>query len=688
MKSKVLFLLFLVVLCVSAPLRFIQKAEAQSRPEIRGVWIHTYSAFDWDAEMKKVADAGFNCVFARVARGVNSIYPSQFLARDDWAENQPEDELQKAIAAAHRNGLEFHAWRVCFNVGGAAKQKGGAKALYDRMAKEDRLVRGLDGKQSPFLNPADPRNQNLELVSLRELTEKYDIDGVHLDYIRYPDVPHYDFDYGAVSRREFEAKTKQKVQNWPQDVFSGARKWEYENWERENINGLVKKVYAQTKQLKPDVQVSAAVWRAHRKHRAAIKQDWILWAKNGWLDFVVPMDYTSDEAQFRSDMKSQIANSSGRILLAAGIGSYQHATPQITLKQIEIARTEGADGFVLFDYKPVKYEALLAALKLQARSPGLPYGDEKVDWIVGQGIDRKDAPTAFSVGGNLDIRVRPSKSLDLSELLQARAELQSLDGAPPQLLPQAVRNYSSQASWQFSVPAGRWRMAVSGSHTTTGQTFEIRGPIIEGLLPDKIAELRARDLPLKIESGVRQVAVYAGGMAASGLVRPSQNTLSAKAHLFYQLKPQLYREANVLILPQLNDIEEFSPRVVADLRNWVSQGGVLLLTHDSVGFRSHLRAFPEIGQGVALSKTKNVEVFKNEFGFSTGVWQHEYPDHVTIASGAAGKVIARDKDGMPILVGGSFGKGKVFLYGALLGYAPDGSLDAGETQLLMDLSSR
>jgi len=122
------------------------------------------------------------------------------------------------------------------------------------------------------------------------------------------------------------------------------------------------------------------------------------------------------------------------------------------------------------------------------------------------------------------------------------------------------------------------------------------------------------------------------------------------------------------------------------LRDWVSEGGVLLLTHDAVGFRSHLRAFPEIGQGEALSKTRDTEVLPNEFGFTPGNWQHEYSDHVTIAPGANGKIIARDTDGGAVLVGGNFGKGKVFLYGGLLGYATDGVLDAGEMQLLLDLA--
>lgn len=654
-------------------------AIAQSRPEIRGAWIHTYGPFDWERAMKELADAGFNTVFVRVARGANTIYPSQYLPRDDWADDTREDEFQKALDAAHRHGLEFHAWKVCFFAGGAALQKGAAKTFYDELAAQDRLVRDPDGKQAPFLNPADPRNQELELNVLREMTEKYDIDGVHLDYIRYPENPHYNFDYSDVSRREFEKKIGRAVTNWPGDVFSGALKWKYEDWERENIDGVVQRVYNQTRKLKPGVQVSAAVWRANRTNRAAIKQDWTLWAKKGWLDFVVPMDYSKDDARFRSDIQAQLPHAAGRVFFAAGIGNYQHDDPAQTLRQIEITRSEGADGYVLFDYKPQKYDALFAQLKTGPRAARLPFRLPKIEWVIGQGIDRKDAPTAYRAGSALGVRARSEG------LSGVRATLESLDGGAWQELGEATANSRGEFGWRFAVPAGRWRFALSARDEKSAEDFIARGPVFEGLPPGEIAGLRAREKPPVVQGTGKRIAIYAGGMADSGLLGALQTAPNASPYLFHQLRSEHWREAQVLILPQLRDVQEFSPQAVTALRDWVKQGGVLLLTHDAVGFRWHARAFPEIGQGALLSKTREVEVLENGFGLAPGTWQHEYPDHVTIVPGVDGQVLARDKDGQAVLVGGNVGKGKVFLYGALLGYAPGGVLDAGEMQLLWEL---
>ena len=274
---KKFILLILVALCALDPQLARAQAEAPT-PEIRGIWVHTYSPQDWDATMKKIADAGLNCVFVRVARGVNALYPSKFLPLDGWAadawkDGQGRDELKAAIEAAHKYGLEFHAWKVNFNANAGMRAGAGPAAMFTQMKADDRLMRDVNGVQATALNPGDPRNRQLEVDVMRELVENYDVDGVHFDYIRYTEIggdgkENYDFDYGNVSRAEFEKSRGAQVANWPADVFSGSLKAEYEDWERENINDVVKRVYQNTKARKPNVQVSAAVWRANRKYRA------------------------------------------------------------------------------------------------------------------------------------------------------------------------------------------------------------------------------------------------------------------------------------------------------------------------------------------------------------------------------------------------------------------------------------
>ncbi|MCX7643528.1 MAG: family 10 glycosylhydrolase, partial [Armatimonadetes bacterium] len=107
--------------------------------EIRGIWLHTYAPTDWETVMQTLKSANLNCLFFRAGRGGNVVYRSRFLPRDPWAEKGDLDELQNAVEAAKRYGIELHAWRVNFHFGTAPDW------LKEQMAKEDRLVRDPKG---------------------------------------------------------------------------------------------------------------------------------------------------------------------------------------------------------------------------------------------------------------------------------------------------------------------------------------------------------------------------------------------------------------------------------------------------------------------------------------------------------------------------------------------------------------
>ena len=702
--------------------------------EIRGIWIHTYEAWDWETVMRKIAAAGFNCVFVRVARGVNAIYPSQYLPRDVWAEKENLDELQRAVDAAHRNGLEFHAWKVNFNAAAGPKNPVGSsvRTFYDKMAAEDRLARDPNGQQAAFLNPGDPRNTELEFNVMLEMVTKYNVDGVHFDYIRYTEVPHYDFDYGAVSRVEFEKAVGRPVVNWPGDVYSGPDKMAYEDWERENVNRLVQRVYEEVKKVKPQIKVSAAVWRKHRRYRAAIKQDWLKWVREGWLDFVCPMDYTPEHEDFRGDVRAQVANTAGHIPLAAGIGSYMQKTPEDVLKQIEIARSEGADGYVLFDYKREGMDALLDALaKGPHATPTYPayyFPLRHGGWHLDNVIERKDDIPAAAAKVHLTAKLNTLwkgdvKRASATVLLEDRADtpLQRLgQTAITELFPCG----DLTGHYEFEVPVGRSRITLRGTMQTyegKSQPFVVRGPIIEGLPPDKIAALRTRAVPPNPVGPGRRVAIYNDGMAASGLLKALQGVPGVNVYPIYHLQPDHWQSAQVLILPQLNDVADITPAVLAALRGWVQKGGRLILTHDAVGYRWHPRLFPEVGRGSGASKQKQMEVPPNQWGLSPGTFEHAYVDHIVLQPAPGATVLAREaaapvqtapapdataatpsgappagevvpqaeaKPGAPVVIAGKFGQGTVIMYGALLGYMPTGAMPEGERRLLLELVTR
>ena len=573
----------------------------------------------------------------------------------------------------------------------------GRRASRDVWANEGR--RPLDARRerraNKRANPGDPRNRQLEVDAMAEIIEKYDVDGVHFDYIRYTEVggdgkENFDFDYGAVSRREFEKARGVAVANWPADVFSGALKSEYENWERENINDVVKRVYQNTKARKPNVQVSAAVWRANRKYRAGIKQDWTRWAREGWLDFVVPMDYTADNARFERDMKEQIPNVAGHIPLAAGIGNYLIKDPQDVVKQIEIARENGADGYVLFAYNDDNIDAVLAAVKTANANPAVPsYRAPRASWFIG-GIARKDKPTAFATGAalfsraDIDVASGEWKNVDTQIELDDKKKSRVVGR-----IFMAGKNDSMRSGMVFQVPDGISQLVLRGTATDVdGKVWPIlvRGPLIEGLSAPEMFALKARELPPHFAPGKRGVAVYAGGQASEGLIKALKDAPNVDAELIYALKPEMWRNAKVTIVPHLEDVEDLTPQVINDLRAYVQGGGRLILTHDAVGFRWHQRLFPEIGVGVERLDGNEIVVGANDFGVTAGAVTQGYNDHVVIAATPGASVLAREaKTNKAVIVAGKFGRGIVIMDGTLLGAPSEGAMPDSEKRLLWEL---
>lgn len=650
--------------------------------EVRAVALSMDSRSDWEDVMRRLRDAGLNTVIVRAGRGGSVIYPSEVLPAEPWAAGP--DELKLALDAARKYGIQFHAGRTAFQLGGAPKE------FYDRMAAEDRLVRDPEGRQAPFLNPADPRNQEQELRAVLELVQKYDLDGLELDSFRYPDEPHSDWDYGPVSRREFEKASGRPVERWPVDVLSGSRKQEYEEWERDTISRLVERLSTEVKKLKPQLQLSAAVSGDPRRGRAEVKQDWGLWAQRGWLDFLVPMDASAGQDTLAAQLEAQVSLTRGKTLLVAGIGSGPLDEALDGVCQVETAREQGADGFVLFASDRDSVDEQLAALRAGATAEGTwpAYLAPRAEWGLTGAVDRKNAPLAFAAGDRVQLDARLLSQSPLKAPLKAVDALVRLEDTSGRLLATVVAvNAFEPKKARFEVPTGRFRPVIRGNVSFRDgvvRPFVVRGPLCDGLGIEELTALRGEETPpVPIGEG-RKVGVYAGGLGAGVLLNLLGSIPSMSAVPLYRLQPSHLMAVQVLILPQAADVEDLSPEAVQALRNWVSEGGTILLTHDAVGARSHPRMFPEVGVGAGVGAERSL-VFARDLGaFKTGSpLEHASADHVRITPGPGVEILLREpgEAGAPVAVSGSLGKGRVLLYGAAPGCGPREMAEAERTLL-------
>lgn len=198
-----------------------------------------------------------------------------------------------------------------------------------------------------------------------EIVRNYDVDGVHFDYIRYPDSSSCFCD-GC--RARFETRLGHAVAKWPEDARKDdAVRGAWMDFRRSNIDAVVQRVSEAARKIRPGVQISAAVFRNWPTDRDGVGQDWKMWCEKGWLDFVCPMDYVDSNVAFRNMVTAQ-KGYAGKARLYPGIGLSCWKDPRDAVKmaeQIEIVRELGLSGFTVFNYDS-NAEAVLPYLRLGA----------------------------------------------------------------------------------------------------------------------------------------------------------------------------------------------------------------------------------------------------------------------------------------------------------------------------------
>lgn len=641
--------------------------------EIRGIWLHTYAPTDWETVMQTLQAANFNCLFFRAGRGGNVVYRSPFLPRDAWAEQADLDELANATQAAQRYGIELHAWRVNFHFGTAPDW------LKEQMAKDDRLVRDPDGKQALWLNPADPRNQEHEFRAMTELLA-YPVAGVHFDYIRYPEVPHYRFDYSEIARRQFEQATGIVLTDFPRQVLLGPLKLRYDDWQRDNITNLVRRVYVAVKNANPQCAVSAAVWQRHRYYFALIKQDWVRWVREGILDFVCPMDYTANATLFAERVKEQVTEVNGTVPIAPGIGAYLMDDEWQLVEQVKIARDLGADGFVVFSYNIAPLRDFLAALTLGATAqPTFPaYRSPKIAFHLSDGVRHKDLPITYRAGDAVTVTAVVSMGLlppDKVAKVQLALQWERQDGFAEQVLMEReltaddLRN-GAIVRCRAKVPMGTVRLVARGTVERTDgerQPFVRRGPFVQGLAPTEFAHLLRSLLPVRLSSSQRRrpaLGVVADGWHAERLVALLRRN-GHRAFLVGYLLPNYWQAADVLVIPPLRDLRELTYERALQLRQWVNNGGTVLLLSEACGYHAHANLFPEIAEVVGEQTGKTLMLGRRSI---------RAPLNVLPLRPIGNSRALWHMDGKAVLVHGNLGKGGVVMLGVRLpvqGNAPE-----------------
>jgi uncharacterized lipoprotein YddW (UPF0748 family) len=330
---------------------------------LRGAWVHL---FDDTLKSRRgirnlVAEmvaADTNVIIAQVARRHDAYYDSDVLPpTPDPALEEDLDVLDRLLRAAHREGIEVHAWisvaptwhRVYDDLGMRPGSLGAPNAW---------RTRTVDGQTSDYLDPGLRPVQDHVAAIVGEIAERYPVDGIHLDYVRYQSASH-GYHPDALSR--FRSETG----------FSGTpapTNTSWMQWRRDQTERIMTRARRAIDDAGSDASLSAAVitWGAGPSSPTRdgfrgtlsftrVLQDWDRWARRGIVDELMPMNYyrehDADQARwFRQWMTYQRAlTRETDIELAAGIAGYLN-TPTAALNQTYLAM-ERVDGAMMYSYQ-------------------------------------------------------------------------------------------------------------------------------------------------------------------------------------------------------------------------------------------------------------------------------------------------------------------------------------------------
>jgi len=320
----------------------------------KAVWSHPARDFAAGADSVKamvgrLAGAGFDLIIPCVKNTTGlASYRSEHAHVEpvfqDW------DPLEALAAEAKQAGIDVHPWLCVF-------PEGKRSALVEKRPELQAISRS--GDPLPWACPARDENQEYELALYREIIDRYDVSGVHLDYIRHNSG---DMCFCQRCREAFKAATDRD----PADLRPKDREWV--PW----IEGRCRHITRFVRALrevggKAGREVSAAVFTDYPQCLHGVGQDWEAWAKEGLVDYIFPMTYTNSAALARKQTRNHVAILAGACPLWEGLGKGSSAstlTTEMLMDQVRAVTEEGAQGIVIFHYAAIEDPDLEALAKL------------------------------------------------------------------------------------------------------------------------------------------------------------------------------------------------------------------------------------------------------------------------------------------------------------------------------------
>jgi len=347
---------------------------AQFTPiDTKCIWItreSLYSPTSIDSALTYAADFDFDKVFIQIRGRGDAFYTSRYVVQNKKVMDG-FDPLAYAVELGHELELEIHAWMNMYILwSGKSKPESPHHLLLKHPEWTEANSYGkmdwrINATKPPspqwegvYLSPMHPEVNPYLAGIVNEVVENYNIDGIHLDYIRYQD----DFyGYNPEGRELFKSKFNIDPIDISRGIISTRFGWEqsfvdsiknsWQQFRQNRITNLIQLVKSDLEKSGKSIALSAAVKPDLTTSVVRWSQNWRSWLEMGLLDFVIPMNYFKEIALYSQCIKQMKDTLSEDVLkkVIMGVATYNQDANSVVDK-ILLARLNGFNGVCLFSY--------------------------------------------------------------------------------------------------------------------------------------------------------------------------------------------------------------------------------------------------------------------------------------------------------------------------------------------------
>jgi uncharacterized lipoprotein YddW (UPF0748 family) len=351
--------------------------------EGRGIWVVRYrlnSPTTLDQIVDDAHGGKFNLLFVQVHGRGDAYYCSEIVPRSEVLDETPPeyDPLLYVLQRGHADGLQIHAWlNVLYvwpypppyplspqHVVNNHPEWLVVDEVGRNLTQYDTNERAAESSEGLYLDPANPLVRQYFREVCKEVTEAYDVDGIHLDFIRYPGA-RWGFNKEPVEAfMQRWGVDPRLLSVWVQNPIPERfitkelplhMRWQYyyySLWVEQKsryVTELVRDVHQTVKSVNPQAILSAAVFPDPQVAYYAKGQDWPTWMDQGYLELIVPMAYHGDQHRVMAQMAEAKRRAQGRVVFA-GLGAWIKNPDQIR-QEVRGLKEIGVDGFSYFSYQ-------------------------------------------------------------------------------------------------------------------------------------------------------------------------------------------------------------------------------------------------------------------------------------------------------------------------------------------------